>query len=535
MKLKIICISIFILTASVSYSQDWKTYPYHPSGSLISFSADEGRHAAEPIEWWYTSGHLEGVSSGKSYSYMLTYFYYPASIFQGFRILNITDDETGTFHQDMQPLNYTNLSTTKLNIEANLFFGGTETWRNKLDGTNAPIPFVYAINAFASFGNLNLEYETLKRPLIVGDDGYLEQGSENYTFYYSQTKNDVSGSLILNGMTENVIGTAWIDRQYGNFNPLNGEQYEWFAIQLSNGMDINLWPIFTTDRTIPDNERYRILASYVDENTQYTSSDFQIERLEFNWMPDNLRCYAKRWRLTSTVNNLDLRITTLHDNTEVQLPFRFFEGATTVSGSVNGVAVNGLGFAELLHAYEHPEMTFLVPKDGFYDVTAPITWQLENPDDGRPIFYDLSYSIDSQQNFLPIAQGLTDTSYLWNGLGLSAEDEIWFKVRAYSVDGILNNILISPSSSTPTLSSGEINDLGISIYPNPVEDTLILKLPETIGRCSVQVMDINGKVIKTFEWGDFSNGLNVKFLNSGLYFVSIISDKGKSTIKFIKN
>src|SRR5690606_11081070 len=112
MKLKIsFCIFSLIFCLS-TFAQDWKVYPYTPNGSLISFSTDEGRHTAEPIEWWYTSGHITGATSGKDYSYMLTYFYYPASIFDGFRILNITDHSTGEFYQDVNPVNYTNLSTS---------------------------------------------------------------------------------------------------------------------------------------------------------------------------------------------------------------------------------------------------------------------------------------------------------------------------------------------------------------------------------------------------------------------------------------
>jgi predicted secreted hydrolase len=534
MRFKILSISIFLLTSVLSYAQDWKTYPYTPSGSQVSFSMDEGRHASEPIEWWYTAGHITGETSGKSFSYMLTYFYYPASIFDGFRIFNITDDTTGEFYQDTQPLDYTTLSTTELDIEASLFFGGTETWTNKLDNLGAPIPFEYNLFAFASFGNLNLEYETVKRPLILADDGYLNQGATSYTYYYSQTKNEVSGTLTFDGSTENVIGTAWIDRQYGDFNPLNGEQYEWFSMQLSNGTDINLWNIFTSERTVPNNAQYRILASYVDESTQYTSDDFQIERLAFNWMSDNLICYSKQWRLTSTINNLDLIITTLHDNTEVQLPFRFFEGSTTISGTVNGVAVTGIGFAELLHSYENPDLTILSPIDGVYDTSLPITWQLNNPDDGRPIYYDLEYSIDNQQTFIPIVQGITETSYLYDGLGLNANDEVWFKIIAYSIDGVLNNTIISTASSTTTLSSNEINELEIGFYPNPVVDILTLKIPESINKAAIQIIDVNGKVIMDFGKNEISRTINVKFLNAGIYFLTFENESGKSSLKFVK-
>ena len=66
----------------------------------------------------------------------------------------------------------------------------------------------------------------------------------------------------------------------------------------------------------------------------------------------------------------------MHTTTEVQLPFRFFEGATTISGTIDGQAVTGIGFAELLHAYEDPDIEITSPAGGVYDTSVPISWQL---------------------------------------------------------------------------------------------------------------------------------------------------------------
>ena len=74
---KIVLFTLLTLSSFSSFSQDWKSYPYNPVGSQISFPNDEGQHIDEPIEWWYSTGHLTGNASGTNYSYMLSYFYYP--------------------------------------------------------------------------------------------------------------------------------------------------------------------------------------------------------------------------------------------------------------------------------------------------------------------------------------------------------------------------------------------------------------------------------------------------------------------------
>lgn len=533
MKLRILLFLFCALLSALSFAQDWKVYPYTPSGQ-VAFPVDEGRHASEPIEWWYTAGHVIGQTSGKSYSYMYTYFHYPQSGFDGFRILNITDDDTGTFYQDVLPLNYTTLSTTSFDIEANVFLAGVESWRNKRDGSNQPIPFEYELFASTGQAGLDIELVTTKRPLILGDDGYLNQGIVNYTYYFSQTANDVTGNLTFNGVTEAVVGTAWIDRQYGNFNPLTGEKYEWFSMQLSNGMDLNLWNIFTPDRLIPDDEKYKILSAYVDESTQYTTDDFQIERLAYNCMPDGVQCYSKQWRLTSMMNNIDVIISTLHDNTEVQLPFRFYEGATSVTGTVNGIAVTGIGFAELLHAYEDPAITLTSPVNGTYDPTIPIAWDLDNPDDGRPVYYDLEYSDDNQNSFNTIATNLSNTSYVWNTTPLIDGDEVYFRITARSVDGVLTSTTLSPLATLATLSLSE-TDLGkLMSYPNPVHDMFTVNFGSAIHGTYV-ILDMKGSII---ERSTISNkqslDIQTAAYQSGIYILNIETEKGVFNLKFIK-
>jgi predicted secreted hydrolase len=532
MKLKC-CILIAVLYTGVTcYAQDWKVYPYKPAGSLLSFPADEGRHTSEPVEWWYTSGHLTG-SSGKTYNYMLTYFYYPALGYDGFRILNVTDEATGKFYQDSKVLKYDSLSTSNLHIRASVSTEGIETFTTKVDANNKLVPFEYLIHAASPFAALDLNCVSLKRPLILDDDGYLEQGASSYTYYYSQTSNEVSGKLSLNGVTDDVTGTAWIDRQFGNFNPFSGEKYEWFQMQLSNGMDVNLWNIFTQNNTIPSNDKYRLLSAYVNDTTQYTISDFKIERLGFTWMPDSLACYSNKWRFTSDSNKIDLTISAINNDNEVMWPFRFFEGATTIAGTINGKAVTGVGFAELLHNYHNPQLSVNAFAGDQYYTSLPITWQLLNADEGSPVTYDLEYSTDNKATFTPIVQGLTDTSYQWNTSSLSDGDKIWFKVTAHSVDDKLTGTVISLSYAT--VITGNSFRGKIKLFPNPVQGYLYIDPALKTGDGPCKIIDAKGQVIYIFEKNAVSNKIDVRFLPGGVYFLQINSGDNTTVLKFIKS
>ena len=206
---------------------------------------------------------------------------------------------------------------------------------------------------------LTLEINALKPPLILADSGFLYQGPTAYTYYYSLPYNNVEGSVIVDGISENVSGTAWIDKQYGTFNPSTGIEYEWFCVQLSNGVELNLNNIFTDDNTVPDTLTYRLLAVSVDDQVQYTTSDLEIERQKFSYMEDSLRCYSQAWRISSQINDLDIILTAVKNDTEVKTPFRFYEGSVLAQGVFNGTEVTGKGFAELLHTYEKPHISTL--------------------------------------------------------------------------------------------------------------------------------------------------------------------------------
>ena len=521
--------SFFLIFSSTIFSQSWKTYPYTPTGSLISFPIDEGRHSAEPVEWWYTIGHIIGDSTGNHYSYMLTYFHFPQFSFDGFRILNLSNDDTGLFFDETKALNYNIMATDSLNIEADIFMGGTETWRNKTDTFGNALPFEYEISASASNGNLDLNYNSLKPPLILADSGFLHQGSTDYTYYYSQTKNTVIGTISFDGITENVTGTSWIDRQYGTFNPSSGQKYEWFSIQLSNDMDLNVWNIFTNDNLIPDTSTFRIMSVYVDDTTQYTTSNFEIERLAYHYMPDSLMCYSQKWRMTSAINNIDIIVSTLHSDEEVQLPFRFYEGATTITGTVNNNNITGFGFAELLQSYEKPDIT--ITNSLLWNSNIPITWQLNNPDDGNPVIFDLEYSVDNQQTFSQINSMLVDTFYNWNTAPLSAGDTCWIKVVGYSIDTTLINSsikqLIADSSS---IVNNHRDIRSVSIYPNPSTGKFTIE-GKHIDK--IEVIDITGKLISTPIFNKRDHSIEICISYKGIYFVKTTTDIKTTVNKLI--
>jgi len=510
-----------LLLHSTIFSQAWKTYPYHKENTLLYFPQDEGRHPEQPDEWWYFTAHLTGNNSGLEYTVMIVWFYSPSLGFDGFRIFNLSEIDNNEFYSETLPCSYPVLAQDSLNLQALTLSGNTESFVNLTDSNGKALPFQYHINAFQNHGDIHLDLDATKPPLIVADSGFLNEGASSYSWYYSQTGINVSGTIALGDVAEPVSGTGWIDRQYGTFDPGTGENYEWFSIQLSNGMDMNVWNIFTLDNRIPDTSTYRICSIYYNENQQETRSAFNLKRLKYTYMPDSLMCYSQQWRLR--FDSVDLIIHTLNPNREVGLPFRFYEGSTQITGSVGNTSVTGVGFAELLHSYKKPQVAFLKPDTTVWDQNSePVVWQNLAPDDGNPIYYSLTYSIDGGTQYETLASNISDTVFLWDHSFLPDSTYCIFRIDARSIDSTLSTNILSDSVML-LLKTGidEHNEeANLKIYPLPTNGLLNVAFKQME---ELTLFDPNGKQVYHYAPPNTFNflSINLESLSSGAYFLQI--------------
>ena len=513
------------------YSQDWKKYPYAPEKSLISFPKDEGRHTNEPTEWWYFFSHLKGEESGTNYTVMFSFFYRDTLIFDGMRILNISNETTGEFFPDYKPLVYKYNSEDHLEIEADLF-DHTENWFTKKDSLGNLIPFEYELHAITQNAALDIDMSVIKRPMILVDSGYLNQGINNYTYYYSFTGFDVKGYLTLNNKKEKVSGIGWFDKQYGNFHPEVREKYEWFSIQLSNNMDINVWNIFTTDNKLPLNPTYRLFNCYINDSTFYYTYNFDIEHKAYFYSPDSSRIYGGKFKLIEDSLGINLDITVQNPNCEATFPFPFYEGPIGIKGTVNGKNVTGKGFGELLHFYQFPELEMLEPS-GYWDYKIPIQWDVKNPDEGRPLTYDLLVKNQDDNEFKYLARGLSENTFLIDTTELSLDTGYYFMVTATSVDSFLTDTIVSNGCFKPNLvTENHIFD-NIIVAPNPFSDRLLIKMTSSAfegGELELFSEKSKRVLRKSIDNNSSEILLNTNDLKQGIYILKL-SNKNKFFIK----
>lgn len=79
----------------------------------------------------------------------------------------------------------------------------------------------------------------------------------------------------------------------------------------------------------------------------------------------------------------------------------------------------------------------------------------------------------------------------------------------------------------------------INLFPNPVNEILNFSIRDNSKILNLEISDISGKVIKSFQFsnqgnGEFENSIDISDLNSGVYFCRFSNGANQITHKFIK-
>lgn len=351
--------------SSFQVGPDWKHYPYHPQGTKIQFPQDEGSHSSQAstrMEWWYGLFHVAGERTAKEYTVIVAFFYETyTNKFTNVRFFHITDLIERRVISDTTYVG--RLAAKKEYLDLRYEHGlKSDRWYTKRapDGELRPFQYDLEVRGSSRHPGASIEFEmnTIKRPAIIGENGYIEIGKSGNSWYYSLTRMKVRGTLSLDGSLEAVSGIGWMDHQWGPFflTPRSDRinSYEWFGIQLDDGEDIMVNEIFKYDQ-VPKDGSHGGVFWFPRDGAPGRTLDYTLERLEFWQGPWTNNYYSCKWRLIIPDRGLNLVITSRVKNQMLDFIFPFWEGRCSVTGTqtINGVkrTVRGLALAELTHSF----------------------------------------------------------------------------------------------------------------------------------------------------------------------------------------
>ena len=321
------------------------------------FPRDHGAHPEFKTEWWYLTGNLQD-SSGNPYGYQVTFFRHglqPVVTQAGsawavrdiyFAHLAVTDGKKDRFYfaekLSRGALGEVQIATHDCSIRIH-------DW--SLRRTNNS---TFAMKTWApeeKFG-LELTVRPLKSIAFHGNGGLSQKSATpgNASHYYSYTRMETKGDLLIGDRRIPVTGLTWFDREFSTSAlGQNQEGWDWFCLQFDSGEELMLYRMRNPgDRTDPSSSGTWIPKS--GPTSPLKNEDFQIEALG-RWKAPGGKTYPSGWKISVPRLELEGVVKPLVLDQELRLRrignLRYWEGACTFQGTRNGKPLSGCGYTEL--------------------------------------------------------------------------------------------------------------------------------------------------------------------------------------------
>jgi len=321
------------------------------------FPEDHGPHPEFRNEWWYWTGNLV-ASGGRAFGFELTIFR-----------TALAPDQDPRRGSAWAPRDIYMAHFTLSDIDAGRFHAFERTSRGALELAGAKAgPWRMWVLDWSAFGpddgrgafplhlrakegdiSIDLSLEQGKPIVLEGDRGLSRKGPEadNASYYYSLTRMPTSGSITAGGERFDVRGESWMDREWST-RALSTEQvgWNWFALRLDDGRELMFFHLRRRDGK-KDAWSSGTLVERDGAARPLGADDVTVEPIGTWTSPRSHTAYPAAFRLAVPLALLDLQVLPLLADQELDLTFRYWEGAVRIEGAAGGVPAKGLGYLEL--------------------------------------------------------------------------------------------------------------------------------------------------------------------------------------------
>ncbi|MBE3560663.1 MAG: carotenoid 1,2-hydratase [Ktedonobacteraceae bacterium] len=313
----------------------------------IRFPQDEGRHN-NLTEWWYYTGHLEAAGTDgqvRRYGFELVVFQVLRSDLPPVYASHfaISDIPRGQFHFDQRRL----IEPKSISGDASTKGIDVRVGNWSIQGLDGQDRLIASMQDYA----IDLRLSGTKPPVLHNGNGLITYGLGGFSYYYSRTHMNVSGTLTDHGQPLAVRGLAWMDHQWGDFLTLGGGGWDWYSIQLADNTEMMLY--FIRDATGKVISTY---GGYIDtdgRDYQLPEQAITVSVLDHWTSPATGIAYPSGWRLTVNDQRVRALLTIMPQLKDQELVVlqstgnTYWEGTVSVEGQLNGSTINGQGYVEL--------------------------------------------------------------------------------------------------------------------------------------------------------------------------------------------
>lgn len=330
----------------------------------FKFPRDHAAHKDFKTEWWYFTGNLEGKYQN--------HFGYELTIFR--TALKSQQSEHGVKKQEfkskwqtsqvyMAHFALTDVANKKFyyfddfSREANALAGVQakpfRVWLNdwSIESLSANSKDIFPLRLQAKRDDVSVDFviNSAKDIVLQGDKGLSQKGPGlgNASYYYSLTRMPTEGEIKLGDKSYKVAGLTWMDREWSTSSLAKDQLgWDWFALQLSNDEEIMFYRLRNNDGSTGDlSKGTYVLANGKSETIALDK--ITIKTKSYWTSPSSKSKYPASWHMSIPSKNLELDIEPWIKNQELDLRFRYWEGAVRVFGSKDSKTINGNGYVEL--------------------------------------------------------------------------------------------------------------------------------------------------------------------------------------------
>jgi predicted secreted hydrolase len=320
----------------------------------FSFPADHGPHNDYKAEWWYFTGNLDD-SDGRRFGYELTFFRFalaPRPVPSGsawrshqlymahFALTDVENDRFRSFER------FSRAALGLAGARADRLHVWLYDWSASAIGSAA---FPLTLHAAADGIAIDFTLNSGKPMVLHGQAGFSRKSKEagQASYYYSFTRLPTAGTIRIDGRAYQVRGNSWMDREWST-SALSKEQagWDWFALQLSDGRDLMFYRLRRKDGTVDPYSAGTLVNA--DGTALPLRHDAVLIRERREWRsPRTGALYPVEWLLSLPEYGIELVVKPLMSDQELDVAFKYWEGAVRVRGTSRGEPVSGRGYAEL--------------------------------------------------------------------------------------------------------------------------------------------------------------------------------------------
>lgn len=324
----------------------------------LTFPRDHGAHPAYRTEWWYFTGNLAD-EQGREYGYQFTIFRSALTPHQPERTSDLATNQVYMAHfalthaQAGEHVSFERYSRGAGGLAGAQgephFSAWLEDWSVQQTAADTMQVQAAATSEEGADFALALTLRETRLPVLHGDAGLSQKGPErgNASYYYSLIGLESSGTITWDGRSTAVTGRSWMDHEFGTSAlSANALGWDWFSLQLDNGMAVMFARIRTEDGGSLG-EFEGTLVGPDDSLQVINQDDFTLEALDQWTSPRSGITYPSGWHVDFPAQDLSLTLTPLVRDQEMDVSFVYWEGAVMVEGTQAGAPVGGRGYVEL--------------------------------------------------------------------------------------------------------------------------------------------------------------------------------------------